>query len=68
MIQTYEEVNKLHLLKSHANEYIAFFFYTVGISVSIYITCLSHFAIQELYVHLLHIAKRTSTEKRLEKL
>lgn len=25
MIQTYEEVNKLQLLKSHANEYIAFF-------------------------------------------
>lgn len=25
MIQTYEEVNKLQLLKSHANECIAFF-------------------------------------------
>lgn len=68
MIQTYEKVNKLHLLKSHANECIAFFFYTNGFSMGIYITCLSHFAIQELYVHLLHIAKQTSAEKTLEKL
>lgn len=35
MIQTYEDMNKLHLLKSHANDCIALFFYMVGCSVSI---------------------------------
>lgn len=47
---------------------LTFFFYTDGFSLSICITSLSHFAIQELYEHLLHIAKGTFAEKRLEKL
>lgn len=68
MIQTYEKVYKLHPLESHPNEFIAFFFYTDGVSVSICITRLSFFAIQELYVHLPHIAKGTSAQKKLGKL
>lgn len=35
MMQTYEDMSKLHLLKSHANESITLFFYTIGCSVSI---------------------------------
>lgn len=35
MIQTYEDINKVHLFKSHVNELITLFFYPVGSSVSI---------------------------------
>lgn len=35
MMQTYEDTNKLHLLKIHANKCITPFFYMVGFSVSI---------------------------------
>lgn len=66
MIQTYEDMNKLYLLKSHANENITPFSYTVGCSVSINILhgfLTFFFFILEIRVHLLHIAKGTSAER-----